>query len=111
MFSASSRARRNKMRTAVQFFLMLAAAATVGHAATNEFTRQLITFPAGVSASCFVDLDRKGRADLLAADSVEKKILIYRQRVSGFTNVPDQAIPLPPQTGWIALCDVDAHPG
>ena len=35
----------------------------------------------------------------------------YRQGPNGFTNSPDQIIPLPPQTVWAALCDVDAHPG
>jgi hypothetical protein len=44
-------------------------------------------------------------------DTVEKKLLNYCQRPDGFTNSPDQVIPLPPQTAWVAPCDVDAHPG
>jgi hypothetical protein len=42
---------------------------------------------------------------------VENTLWVYRQRASGFEAMPDQAIVLPPQTAWIALCSVDAHPG
>ena len=52
-----------------------------------------------------------GRCDLLVIDAVEKKLLNYHQRPDGFSHLPDQAIALPPQTAWVALCDVDAHPG
>jgi hypothetical protein len=74
-------------------------------------SRQLITLPANADAPLFVDADGDGRSDLLAIDPVEKKLFYYHQRPAGFTNSPDQAITLPPQTAWVAPCDVDAHPG
>jgi hypothetical protein len=37
--------------------------------------------------------------------------LNYHQRPDGFASAPDQVIALPPQTAWVAPCDVDAHPG
>jgi hypothetical protein len=80
-------------------------------AATNDFQRQVITLPANASVSRFADLDGHGRLDLLALDPVERKLLIYRQRASGFTNVPDQAIDLPKRTAWITPFDVEPHPG
>jgi hypothetical protein len=52
--------------------------------------------------SRFVDLDGRGRADLLAIDPATKTLLIYRQHAWGFTNTPDQIIQLPPQTAWVA---------
>ena len=61
--------------------------------------------------SLFGDIDDDGRADLLAVGPAENSLWVYRQRASGFGATPDQAIALPPQTAWIALCDVDAHPG
>jgi hypothetical protein len=80
-------------------------------AGTNDFQWQLITLPVNVSASHFADVDNDGRSDLLAIDPVAKKLLIYRQRASGFAHAPDQVIGLPPHTAWIAPFDVDAHPG
>ena len=71
----------------------------------------MITLPANAGEPFFVDIDGDGRSDLLVIDPVEKKLLNYHQRPDGFTNSPDQAIPLPPQTAWVAPCDVDAHPG
>jgi hypothetical protein len=64
-----------------------------------------------VEALRFVDIDGDGRADLLALDGIEKRLLNYHQRPEGFANAPDQIIPLPQQTAWVSLCDVDAHPG
>ena len=61
--------------------------------------------------SLFGDIDNDGRADLLAVGPAENTLWVFRQRASGFGATPDQAIVLPPQTAWIALCDVDAHPG
>jgi hypothetical protein len=86
-------------------------AAAVGGTAPIELSRQLITLPANASAPLFADTDGDGRSDLLVLDPVEKKLLNYHQRPAGFTNSPDQVIPLPPQTAWVAPCDVDAHPG
>ncbi len=89
--------------------LMLAAALCQG--ATNEFQPQLITLPFNANAIEFIPLEEHGRAALLAVDPAQHKLLIYRERPWGFTNVADQVLPLPPRTAWVAPCDVDAHPG
>ena len=80
-------------------------------AATNNFLTQTITFPTNVTTSRFASLNNTVVSDLLALDPVEKRILIYRQRSSGFTNIPDQVIALPQKTAWVAPLDVDANPG
>src|SRR5437016_6528867 len=105
---------RNKQRSDVPIglrvlFLFLAPCGI--QAATNGFHAHLITLPVIASASYFADVDNDGRLDLLALDPVEKKLLVYRQRASAFTNAPDQAIRLPPRTAWITPADVEAHPG
>ncbi len=74
-------------------------------------SRQTITLPANSGAPLLVDVDGDGLCDLLVMDPVEKKLFNYHQRTAGFNNSPDQAIPLPPQTAWVAPCDVEAHPG
>lgn len=89
--------------------LMLAAGVCQG--GTNEFRPQLITLPFNANALRFIPLEEHGRAALLAVDPLQRKLLIYRQRPWGFTNVADQVLPLPPRTAWVAPCDVDAHPG
>ena len=89
--------------------LMLAASVCRG--ATNEFQGQLITLPFHANAIQFIPLEEHGRAALLAVDPVQHRLLIYRQRPWGFTNVADQVLPLPPCTAWVAPCDVDPHPG
>jgi hypothetical protein len=86
-------------------------AANAGWAGTNEFQRQTITIPGTPHVSGFADIDNDGLLDLLAVGPAENTLWIYRQRASGFADTPDQVIQLPPQTAWIALCDVDAHPG
>ncbi len=86
-------------------------AAAVCQGATNEFQPQLIALPFNANAVEFIPLEEHGRAALLAVDPVRHKLLIYRQRPWGFTNVADQVLPLPPRTAWVAPCDVDAHPG
>src|ERR1035438_2519324 len=91
--------------------LLLFLAPNVGRPEPVVLSRQLITLPANAGEPLFVDIEGNGRCNLLVIDTVEKKLLNYRQRPDGFTNSPDQIIPLPPQTAWVALCDVDAHPG
>ena len=78
--------------------LMLAAGLCQG--ATNEFQPQLITLPFNANAIRFIPLEAHGRAALLAVDPQQHKLLIYRQRPWGFTNVADQVLPLPPRTAW-----------
>jgi hypothetical protein len=80
-------------------------------AATNGFQCQTITLPAKDMPVCFADLNHNGRSDLLALDQTAKRLLIYRQRASGFPSVPDQAIDLPPRTSWIAPYHVEAGTG
>jgi hypothetical protein len=91
--------------------LLLFLAVNVGRAEPVVLSRQVITLPANAGKPLFVDIEGSGRCNLLVIDTVEKKLLNYRQRPDGFTNSPDQVIPLPPQTAWVAPCDVDAHPG
>jgi hypothetical protein len=92
--------------------LLLCLAVNAGRAAGPvELSRQSITLPANAGDPLFVDIEGNGRCNLLVIDPVEKKLLNYRQRPDGFTNSPDQVLPLPPQTAWVAPCDVDAHPG
>jgi hypothetical protein len=100
-----------RFRQIAATILLLFHGANAGRAGTNELRWQMITLPVNAGVSHFADVDNDGRADLLVVDSVKKRLLIYRQRVSGFTNVPDQMVPLPPQTAWIAPYDVEAHPG
>jgi hypothetical protein len=87
-------------RIACALLVVLAASAVA--ADTNAFQRQMITLPAINMPTRFVDLGHTGRADLLALDPAAKRLLIYRQRASGFADAPDQTIELPPQTFWIA---------
>jgi hypothetical protein len=86
-------------------------AVNAGRAAPVELLPQIITLPASAGEPLFVDIVGDGRCNLLVIDTVEKELLNYRRRPDGFTNSPDQVIPLPPQTAWVAPCDVDAHPG
>jgi hypothetical protein len=72
---------------------------------------QSITLPASASEPLFVDMDGRGRCDLFVIDQAAKTLWRFHQRANGFTNAPDQVIPLPPQTAWVAVCDVDASPG
>jgi hypothetical protein len=91
--------------------MLLFLAANAAVAAPVELSRQVITLPANAGTPLFADVEGNGRCHLLVIDPVAKTLFNYLQRPDGFTNSPDQIIPLPPQTAWAALCDVDAHPG
>jgi hypothetical protein len=91
--------------------LLLFLALSVCGAGPVVLSPRVITLPPGASMLRFVDVDGDGRDDLLVIDAVEKNLLNYRQRPDGFASAPDRIIPLPPQTVWVAPCDVDAHPG
>jgi hypothetical protein len=86
-------------------------AVSAGRAGPVELSRQAITLPANAGEPLFADIEGGGRCDLFVIDPVEKKLFNYHQHPDGFSNLPDQAIALPPQTAWVALCDVDSHPG
>ena len=103
--------RRNSLVAALVTWAAWLLADGLCQGATNEFQPQLITLPFNANAIRFVPLEEHGRAALLAVDPVQHRLLIYRQRPWGFTNVADQVMPLPPRTAWVAPCDVDAHPG
>src|ERR1035438_6493411 len=90
--------------------LLLFLAPNVGRPEPVVLSRQLITLSANAGEPLFVDIEGNGRCNLLVIDTAEKKLLNYLQPPDGFTNLPDQVIPLPPQTAWVAPCDVDAHP-
>lgn len=98
------------MRAATGILLVCLAANSL-EAASNDFRMQMITLPVSAMAAHFSDIDNDGRSDLLALDPVGKKLLIYRQRPTGFPDIPDQVIQIPPETAWIASWDVEAHPG
>ena len=88
--------------------LLLLAAVQAIEAQTDSFLCQTITLPAKSMHTQFADLNGRGRFDLLAVDSVGKRLLIYRQRADGFTSAPDQILELPPDTAWIAPARVEA---
>jgi hypothetical protein len=91
--------------------LLLVLALNVRGAGPVVLSPRLITLPASAGLPRFADVDGDGRADLLVIDLGEKTLLNYHQQPGGFANAPDQVVPLPPQTVWVAPCDVDAHPG
>jgi len=98
--------------------LLPAFLAFASHAAEPIYQRQLITFPTNMIItpqreirSRFIDVDGDGLADLLALNIAEEKLWIYRQRTTGFADVPDDTLTLPPGTAWIGSCDVDPHAG
>ena len=91
--------------------LFAALALNASGAAPVQMSPRTLILPENVDYLRFVDIDGDGRADMLAMDGVEKRLLNYHQRSDGFASAPDQIIPLPPQTAWVSLGDVDAHPG
>jgi hypothetical protein len=101
----------NEVRNLLSLCSLLFLAVNVVWAEPVKLSPQSITLPANARAPLFVDVDGDGRSDLLVIDPVRKELLNYHQRTGGFTNSADQVLPLPPQTAWVALCDVDAHPG
>ena len=103
--------KKNGLRLRLRLGLGICMAVSAGQAGPVELPRQTITLPANADDPLFADLEGNGRCNLLVIDPVGKKLLNYRQRPDGFGNSPDQAIALPPQTAWVAPCDVDAHPG
>jgi hypothetical protein len=109
--NTDSRLRQHVFGLGSGTILLLFFALNVSRAEPVVLARQIITLPASAGAPLFVDIEGSGRCNLLVIDTAEKKLLNYRQRPDGFTNSPDQFIPLPPQTAWVAPCDVDAHPG
>jgi hypothetical protein len=101
----------------IRFTAALLLVAGPSHAAALEFVRQTIELPGhprgwqGWRMSCFADLDRDGLQDLLIITPAGPRLLIYRQRPSGFAAAPDQAIELPKGTFWMAPVELDPSRG
>jgi hypothetical protein len=93
------------------FVLLILLVLTVRGAGPVALIPKLITLPVSAEMPWFVDVDGDGRAELLVIDQANKTFLNYHQRADGFADSPDQVIPLPLQTAWVAPCDVDAPPG
>ncbi len=91
--------------------LLVFLALTMRGAEPVVLTPRLITLPASTARPRFADIDGDGRSDLLVIDLVQKTLLNYHQRPAGFADAPDQAVPLPAQTVWVAPHDVDPQPG
>lgn len=91
--------------------LWLCLATGLGQAAPVELSPQTVTLPANAGDPFFADITGSGRCDLFVMDEARKQLWYYRQRPDSFADAPDEIIPLPPQTAWAALCDVDPHPG
>ena len=94
-----------------RLLLALFLVTNAGRAGPVGLSPQVITLPASASAPLFVDGAGTGRCDLHVIDQAEKTLWLYHQGPDGFASLPDQVIPLPPQTAWVALGDVDPHPG
>lgn len=91
--------------------LAICLATNLCHAAPVALASQTIDLPVNSGAPFFTDIDGNGRRDLLVIDRGQNNLLLYRQRDRGFSTAPDQTIPLPLNTAWAAMCDVDASPG
>ena len=102
---------RPRTQPAAGAILLILLAVNTGRAGPVALSPRVITLPPNASAPRFVDVDGDGRCDLLVLDPVQKRLFTYHQLPAGFSSAPDQAIPLPPQTAWIAIGDVDAHAG
>jgi len=92
------------------FFL----AAMAVRAKPVELSSRVITLPVNAGQTLFVDVEGNGRCSLLAIDPPGNRLLNYLPGPDGFASSPGQVITLPPQTAWVAACEVDphrAHPG
>jgi hypothetical protein len=97
--------------------LAIGMATHLGATGIEAVRQQTIVIPTQTAAwkagrmSLFGDIDHNGLEDLLVVGPNEHRLWIYQQRTSGFKADPDQVIELPPETAWVALYDVDEHPG
>ena len=81
---------------------------------TPSFKRQVIQVPMsspGWIQPSWKDINGDGLADLLALIQRDNKAFIYIQNGSGLPSEPTQSIELPEGTAWIALYDINEHPG
>ena len=94
---------------------MLLLIAGMGYAEdTPSFKRQVIQVPMsspGWIQPSWKDINGDGLADLLALIQRDNKAFIYIQNGSGLPSEPTQSIELPEGTAWIALYDINEHPG
>ncbi len=94
--------------SSVLLLLLVSAASAV------EFTQQTISIPSvqGWLWVCqLADVDGDSLTDLIVLLPAQNQMQVYRQRRSGFATTPDQIVPLPNQTAWVTLRDVDAQAG
>ncbi len=78
------------------------------------FKRQVIKVPMnspGWVQPSWKDINGDGLVDLLALIQRDNKAFIYIQNGSGLPSEPTQSIELPEGTAWIALYDINEHPG
>jgi hypothetical protein len=95
----------------MRIIIAIILAVNTGWAGPVGIPRQVVTLPENTTAPLFVDIEGKGRANLLTLDPVEKKLLNYRQGSRGFVSAPDQSIALPATTSWVAVGEVEGSPG
>src|SRR5512138_2720004 len=98
----------NQVRISSVLLLLLAHAGLA--TAVPEFSRQTLTIASDQGwwvTSHLTDVDGDGLTDLLVLVPAQHKLLVYRQRPSGFAGTPDQTVALPDQTAWVAMRDVD----
>ncbi len=116
--TALSSGRRRNRRSAVRssgttlwLILLWFLATAAAQSQPVELPPQRISLPTGANTSLFADIEGKGRCALLVIDPVAWTLLNYRQSPAGFSRTPDQVLPLPPQTLWVGVGEVDPHPG
>lgn len=79
-----------------------------------SFKRQVIHVPMSLPGwvqPLWKDINEDGLIDLLALIQRDNKAFIYIQNDSGLPSAPTQSIELPEGTAWIALYDINEHPG
>jgi hypothetical protein len=94
--------------------LLLLITCTVYVEDVPSFQGQVIQVPMsspGWIQPSWKDINGDGLVDLLALIQRDNKAFIYIQNGSGLPTEPTQIIELPEGTAWIALYDINEHPG
>jgi hypothetical protein len=98
----------------VKAFILFLLSGIIYAEETPTFKKQIIQVPMNTVdwvGPYWKDINKDGLIDLLVLVQKEKKVFTYVQGSSGFPETPTQTITLPPATMWIALLDVNEHPG